>query len=58
MKSSPENCFVLKAFVISSQVFSLYYALPEEKDDDCNAFDLSVNMEKQHDGSIHRENVT
>nr|AZZ09376.1 putative complement component c3 [Ctenopharyngodon idella] len=57
---------ITKSFNITAQgtgvamlsVFSLYYALPEEKDDDCNAFDLSVNMEKQHDGSIHRENVT
>uniref|UniRef100_A0A672QA97 Complement C3-like n=1 Tax=Sinocyclocheilus grahami TaxID=75366 RepID=A0A672QA97_SINGR len=32
--------------VLSSQVFYVYYALPEEKDYDCNAFDLSVKMEK------------
>ncbi|XP_051748872.1 complement C3 isoform X2 [Ctenopharyngodon idella] len=50
---------ITKSFNITAQgtgvamlsVFSLYYALPEEKDDDCNAFDLSVNMEKQHDVS-------
>lgn len=50
--------FVLKAFVLSSQVYSLYYAQPEEKDGDCNVFDLSVNMDKLHDGNIHCENVT
>ncbi|XP_067296790.1 complement C3 [Pseudorasbora parva] len=32
-------------------VFSLYYALPEERDNDCTAFDLSVKMDKQHDVS-------
>ncbi|XP_077057468.1 complement component c3a, duplicate 6 [Siphateles boraxobius] len=32
-------------------VYSLYYALPEERENDCNAFDLSVKMEKQHDVS-------
>ncbi|KTF81588.1 hypothetical protein cypCar_00030778 [Cyprinus carpio] len=29
-------------------VFSLYYALPEERENDCNAFDLSVRMKKEH----------
>uniref|UniRef100_A0A671NRL7 Complement C3-like n=1 Tax=Sinocyclocheilus anshuiensis TaxID=1608454 RepID=A0A671NRL7_9TELE len=28
-------------------VFSVYYALPEEKDSECNAFDLSVQMDKE-----------
>uniref|UniRef100_A0A8C1Q2Z2 Complement component c3a, duplicate 6 n=1 Tax=Cyprinus carpio TaxID=7962 RepID=A0A8C1Q2Z2_CYPCA len=28
-------------------VFSLYYALPEERENDCNAFDLSVRMKKE-----------
>lgn len=37
----------------SSQVFSLYYALPEERENDCNAFDLSVRMKKEHGGRIH-----
>ncbi|KAG1955857.1 complement C3-like [Pimephales promelas] len=32
-------------------VYSLYYALPEERENDCNAFDLSVKMEKQLDVS-------
>ncbi|XDV16017.1 hypothetical protein PO909_015910, partial [Leuciscus waleckii] len=32
-------------------VFSLYYAVPEERENDCNAFDLSVKMEKQLDVS-------
>uniref|UniRef100_A0A8C1RIC0 Complement component c3a, duplicate 6 n=1 Tax=Cyprinus carpio TaxID=7962 RepID=A0A8C1RIC0_CYPCA len=36
----------------SSQVFSLYYALPEERENDCNAFDLSVRMKKEHGGRI------
>ncbi|XP_067258551.1 complement C3 isoform X1 [Chanodichthys erythropterus] len=50
---------ITKSFNITAQgtgmamlsVFSLYYALPEEKDDDCNVFDLSVNMDKQDDVS-------
>ncbi|XP_067296791.1 complement component c3a, duplicate 6 [Pseudorasbora parva] len=32
-------------------VFSLYYAVPEERENDCNVFDLSVKMEKQLDVS-------
>ncbi|XP_050965368.1 complement component c3a, duplicate 6 isoform X2 [Labeo rohita] len=32
-------------------VYSLYYALPEERENDCNAFDLSVQMKKEHDVS-------
>ncbi|XP_043094011.1 complement component c3a, duplicate 6 [Puntigrus tetrazona] len=32
-------------------VFSLYYALPEERENECNAFDLSVRMKKEHDVS-------
>lgn len=35
---------------VFSQVYSLYYALPEERENDCNVFDLSVKMEKQLDG--------
>ncbi|TRY87359.1 hypothetical protein DNTS_017221 [Danionella cerebrum] len=29
-------------------VFSLYYAVPEERENDCKVFTLSVRMEKQH----------
>uniref|UniRef100_A0A672QE43 Complement C3-like n=1 Tax=Sinocyclocheilus grahami TaxID=75366 RepID=A0A672QE43_SINGR len=36
-------------------VYSLYYALPEERENDCNAFDLSVQMKKEHDGRIHHD---
>uniref|UniRef100_A0A673L2B9 Complement C3-like n=1 Tax=Sinocyclocheilus rhinocerous TaxID=307959 RepID=A0A673L2B9_9TELE len=39
-------------------VFYVYYALPEEKDYDCNAFDLSVKMEKESAGRIYEENET
>lgn len=38
---------------VFSQVYSLYYALPEERENDCNVFDLIVKMEKQLDGRIH-----
>ncbi|XP_051560215.1 complement C3-like [Myxocyprinus asiaticus] len=46
---------ITKSFNITAQgtgvatlsVFSLYYALPDEKDNVCNMFDLSVQMEKQ-----------
>lgn len=44
-----------RAPVLSSQIFSVYYALPEEKDYDCNAFDLSVQMEKASAGRIHHQ---
>ncbi len=47
-----------RAPVLSSQVFSVYYALPEEKDYDCNMFDLSVQMEKDSAGRIHQENTS
>ncbi|XP_043094012.1 complement C3 [Puntigrus tetrazona] len=33
--------------VATLSVFSVFYALPEEKDYECNAFDLSVQMEKE-----------
>uniref|UniRef100_A0A671NXC1 Complement C3-like n=1 Tax=Sinocyclocheilus anshuiensis TaxID=1608454 RepID=A0A671NXC1_9TELE len=36
-------------------VFSLYYALPEERENDCNVFDLSVQMKKEHAGRIHHD---
>ncbi len=36
-------------------MFSLYYALPEERENDCNAFDLSVQMKKEHDGRSHHD---
>ncbi|XDV16018.1 hypothetical protein PO909_015911 [Leuciscus waleckii] len=50
---------ITKSFNITAQgtgvamlsVFSVYYALPEEKDTDCKVFDLSVRMEKQLDVS-------
>ncbi|KAK7161098.1 hypothetical protein R3I94_003930 [Phoxinus phoxinus] len=50
---------ITKRFNITAQgtgvamlsVFSVYYALPEEKDSDCKVFDLSVQMEKQLDVS-------
>uniref|UniRef100_A0A8C1RIA7 Complement component c3a, duplicate 6 n=1 Tax=Cyprinus carpio TaxID=7962 RepID=A0A8C1RIA7_CYPCA len=42
-------CYLL---CISHLVFSLYYALPEERENDCNAFDLSVRMKKEHGGRI------
>ncbi|XP_059409012.1 complement C3-like [Carassius carassius] len=35
------------AGVAMLSVFSVYYALPEEKDYDCNVFDLSVQMKKE-----------
>ncbi|XP_026073836.1 complement C3-like [Carassius auratus] len=35
------------AGVAMLSVFSVYYALPEEKDYDCKAFDLSVQMKKE-----------
>lgn len=41
------------AVSVFSQVYSLYYALPEERENDCNVFDLSVKIEKQLDGRIH-----
>ncbi|RXN21007.1 complement C3-like protein [Labeo rohita] len=46
---------ITKSFNITAQgtgvamlsVFSVYYALPEEKDYDCNVFDLSLQMVKE-----------
>ncbi|KAL1281260.1 hypothetical protein QQF64_000063 [Cirrhinus molitorella] len=32
-------------------VYSLYYALPEETENDCKTFDLSVQMKKEHEVS-------
>lgn len=46
-----------RAPVLPSQVYSVYYALPEEKDYDCDAFDLSVQMEKESAGRIHQEST-
>lgn len=46
-----------RALVLPSQVYSVYYALPEEKDYDCDAFDLSVQMEKESAGRIHQEST-
>uniref|UniRef100_A0A671NRY8 Complement C3-like n=1 Tax=Sinocyclocheilus anshuiensis TaxID=1608454 RepID=A0A671NRY8_9TELE len=43
-------------------VFSVYYALPEEKDSECNAFDLSVQMDKEsavsYDGASESYQIT
>ncbi|XP_009293521.1 complement C3 [Danio rerio] len=49
---------ITKSFNITAQgsgvamlsVFSVYYALPEENENDCTAFDLSVQMEKEPGG--------
>ncbi|KAG1955856.1 complement C3 [Pimephales promelas] len=61
---------ITKSFKITAQgtgvamlsVFSVYYALPEEKDGDCKVFDLSVQMEKQldvsYDGAIESYQLT
>ncbi|KAF4118189.1 complement C3 [Onychostoma macrolepis] len=61
---------ITKSFNITAQgtgvamlsVYSVYYALPEEKDYDCNAFDLSVQMEKEsavsYDGASESYQIT
>nr|QGH45422.1 complement system-related protein C3a.2 [Cyprinus carpio] len=50
------------AGVAMLSIFSVYYALPEEKDYDCNAFDLSVQMEKasavSYDGASESYQIT
>ncbi|KAI2666710.1 hypothetical protein H4Q32_025804 [Labeo rohita] len=61
---------ITKSFNITAQgtgvamlsVFSVYYALPEEKDYDCNVFDLSVQMVKEpavsYDGASESYQIT
>ncbi|XP_042573189.1 complement C3-like isoform X3 [Cyprinus carpio] len=61
---------ITKSFNITAQgtgvamllVFSVYYALPEEKDYVCNAYELSVQMEKEsavsYDGASESYQIT